>query len=374
MYHECDIPFSVKHTLSSMWTRKKRVPVQMRNNTIMFINRKSLDLLPKNSLHGTKRSRRTFEEANVEDTVQAELNYAIESENNTNITEIDSNDRWYTTTSITEHKRFADVLRSHINKPYRNVPYSIWNESSRNFWKLLQPIPSQYLFGNNNDSFQSIRFTIGMLLFSVCVYALIANVAETQVNMMLKLISVTLSSHFARVWPVSRAQLKSKFWNLISLPRCQRQVVENIVNSYVHQNAVYSRTNLPQIDFTIFNIGDVLRLQLCDPVYLRGLRDGLKIRDNYDYKTTNTPITHYEEGRIFHNLRKNGPLKWDHMFSFAMFVDGVKLSETESFTVVYLVNTLLPLDERFDQSNIIVLALVSSKLNLTYLVYHMFIC
>jgi hypothetical protein len=124
-------------------------------------------------------------------------------------------------------------------------------------------------------------------------------------------------------------------------------------------------------NFTMFNVAEVLRLQLHNSKYCQALREGLKLKEECENKNKNPEDRIYREyvdGDIVQALAQDGPLKWKHMLSFSLFVDGMKLFRTSKtgLTGAYLVNTMLPLKERFKCSNMIVVALIASEVDMSY--------
>jgi hypothetical protein len=108
-----------------------------------------------------------------------------------------------------------------------------------------------------------------------------------------------------------------------------------------------------------------------DPLYLAALRKGMmraKQNKNSTLTSSERVYEEYNDGDIYQTLHSHGPLKWSHIFSFSLFVDGMRLfrHKKSGCTAVYLVNTMLPLEERFKDGNIIVVALCSSNINLPY--------
>jgi hypothetical protein len=124
-------------------------------------------------------------------------------------------------------------------------------------------------------------------------------------------------------------------------------------------------------NFTMFDVAEVLQLQLRDPKYCQALHEGLKLKEECENKNKNPEeriYREYSDGDIVQSLAQDGPLKWKHMLSFSLFIDGMKLFRTSKtgLTGAYLVNTILPLTDRFKCSNMIVVALIASDVDMPY--------
>lgn len=282
--------------------------------------------------------------------------------------------------NITEeqHQQYHTIFNNYITGEVSIEPYAIWNQSHALFQRIKVRVMKQEFLTNSimrDDLVTRSKFTLGMFLFSVCIWSMIANIAANNMEGLFNLFLPLMSYHLTTLWPITKKKFDKQFWKLINLPRCKRQALgERVSEKYARYGIQSSTHGTGSINFTIFNIADVIKFQLNDPSYVAALQEGYERERKEQVKNGDTvpeserEYEEYTDGDICRNLRTNGLLKYSHILSFQGFADGVRLHRDghTGLTAVYLVNTHIPLYKRFDESNIIVVALMSSKANISY--------
>lgn len=136
-------------------------------------------------------------------------------------------------------------------------------------------------------------------------------------------------------------------------------------------NSTGTRKKNPQ--FSMFNVADVIKQQLRNPKYLNSLRQGITSRantvsENCNKKSEEKVYKDYWDGDVVQRMYRETELKWNHILSFTMFIDGMQLfrMSKKGITGVYLVNNLLLKEDRMKPENVIVLCLISSAIDIDY--------
>jgi hypothetical protein len=195
-----------------------------------------------------------------------------------------------------------------------------------------------------------------MAIFATIVLMFTINVARRAEHFIMESYIPHLPSTIHDVWPTTDDKLNSGFWNQLRLPRFK--VTPLLETQQRQRNRLTSRTiNRSPLQYTIYNIADVIKLQLQDFTFLRLLRNGWQQQRNNAY------LQHYDDGMVCQQLKQHGLLRYSHIMSYQLFIDGVSLFKNgaEGVTAVYMVNTDLREEDRFNASNIILVGLMSTK-------------
>jgi hypothetical protein len=377
---EFNISLSYLHEISDVPTVRKQITVHRANGTFGFISTSCLQQRNQHSIPVTVQAEivRTHDNTvndpmNVDHDVQdvdSDCNAHEFPPNDDNLSEESINVAkfpWYKHTTDEINNKYSQIFCDYVMDKFQSECYGIWDQFSNHFdfitRKLL--ITQQLVV---HHTFQN--FNVGMLLFGICIWLLVANVTYNQASGFLSLFLPVIGTHIINEWPLNDDDLERKFWSLINLPQSERQLISTeIVRTYVRNGVQFSTHETRSVHFTMYNIDDIIRLQLNDPFYLRDLRAGLKRAEKCSkHIGVENVYEEYDDGNVIQQLRKNGPLKWWHIYSFQAFFDGLRLHKDgkTGLTAVYLVNTLIPLKDRFRSGNVIVLALLSSKCELKY--------
>lgn len=119
-----------------------------------------------------------------------------------------------------------------------------------------------------NNIVYNINFTVLMMLFTCCIYGIIANISKFCASGLINLMLSLMHENLLEIWPHIQATsvdpIGTYFWNLLKLPQYQRQYC------IIHNHNLPNNDTSP--NFTIYNISDVIHLQLNDSLYLAGLK------------------------------------------------------------------------------------------------------
>lgn len=129
--------------------------------------------------------------------------------------------------------------------------------------------------------------TVFMLLFSFIAYKMVSNTSKAKEAGLLNLVLPLLSEKLRQIWLNINANnkngAKSNFWDYITL-------------SKVYQQVTRTRTSVQEsVNFIMFNIDEILQIQLQDFRYLKALQKGLQTKHTCENKSKLSEDRIYEE-------------------------------------------------------------------------------
>lgn len=376
------IPFKNLRYVTDFPSRNNNIRIRRANGTFGYISRPHL----RNNTHSGKRKRQTLEneevdqdeyyvengntDSDIEDSNSAHDSHDdnIPPQNSRNESDTPTNNinnkiPFYKR-SEAKNEQHSKILYDYVMQPHSSEPYGIWDTTAVYFEYIKKPLRS------TTERFAT--FTFGMVLFGLCVHLLIEGSTDSCLKSLLNIYAPLVGPHFYDHFPRTADQLNQMFWNMIGIPKVERQFIDKLVdesNRYIDHGVARTHVSASTSDFTMFDVRDIIKLQLNDPIFLNDLKNGIK-RTEAEMNTSENDRVYeqLEDGDVIRKLRKNGPLKWWNIYSFQVFFDGVRLfkSGNTKMVAVYLVNTLIPYEQRFRPGNVIVLAIISSKCKIKY--------